>query len=183
MTHTIWTVGHSTRALEDFLALVKAYSIELIADVRRLPTSRRYPHFNAETLRIALAEHDIDYCSIPALGGRRRPDPDSMNTGWRNAGFRGYADHMESEEFAVGLIELLSLSFARPTAVMCAEAVWWRCHRALIADALCSLDVEVLHITSETSVRRHVYTPPARIVNGRLTYAAPADLTMELALS
>lgn len=144
--------------------------------------SRRYPHFNAGNLRIALAEQEIDYLSIPTLGGRRRPDPDSVNTGWRNAGFRGYADHMETQEFAQGLTELLSLSCAMRTAVLCAEALWWRCHRALIADALCSLGVTVLHIATETIVRKHVYTPPARIVDGQLTYGAPAAHALELGL-
>jgi uncharacterized protein (DUF488 family) len=183
MTHTIWTVGHSTRALEQFIGLITSHGIEAIADVRRFPMSRRYPHFNAETLRIALASRDIDYVSITTLGGRRRPEPASVNTGWRNAGFRGYADHTASEEFAEGLLELLSLSYAVRTAVMCAEAVWWRCHRALISDVLCSLGINVLHITTETNVREHVLTPPARVVEGQLTYAAPADLTTELALS
>jgi uncharacterized protein (DUF488 family) len=182
VTHTIWTVGHSTRALEDFLVLLKAHSIELIADVRRFPMSRRYPHFNADSLSVALASRDIDYLSITTLGGRRRPEPDSVNTGWRSAGFRGYADHMASEEFAQGLLELLSLSYAVRTAIMCAEAVWWRCHRALISDVLRSLGINVLHITAEKSVRQHVFTPPARITDGQLTYATPADLTMELAL-
>jgi uncharacterized protein (DUF488 family) len=183
MTHTIWTVGHSTRALEEFIGLIESHGIEAIADVRRFPVSRRYPHFNADSLRSALAVRDIDYVSITTLGGRRRPEPDSLNTGWRNAGFRGYADHMESEEFAEGLLELLSLSYAVRTAIMCAEAVWWRCHRALISDLLRSFDMNVLHITTETSVREHVLTVPARIVDGHLTYAAPSDLTMELALS
>jgi uncharacterized protein (DUF488 family) len=183
MTHTIWTVGHSTRPQEEFVGLLTSHGIEAIADVRRFPMSRRYPHFNADSLRTGLASRDIDYLSITTLGGRRRPEPDSVNTGWRNAGFRGYADHMASEEFADGLLELLNISYAARSAVMCAEAVWWRCHRALISDVLCSLGMNVLHITTETNARQHVFTPPARIVDGQLTYAAPADLTMELALS
>lgn len=168
--HTIWTVGHSTLGGAEFIALLRRHGIEAVADVRRFPASRRYPQYNEARLRAALTAADIDYIWLPSLGGRRQPLPDSPNTAWRNAGFRGYADHIETEEFAQGLDELLHVSSAARTAIMCAEAVWWRCHRGLIADVLRSLRVRVLHIAGSARPSEHPFTPLARVVDGRLTY-------------
>jgi uncharacterized protein (DUF488 family) len=148
------------------------HRVEAVADVRRFPGSRRQPQFGEEALRRALAEHGIAYRWIEALGGRRRPRPDSPNIAWRNASFRGYADHIVSTEFAEGLSELLEVAAGQRTSMMCAEAVWWRCHRALISDVLCVRGIEVVHIIDETHAVVHPYTSPARIVQGRLTYVA-----------
>lgn len=167
---TIWTIGHSTRTLEKFLDLLAVYRIEAVADVRRFPGSRRYPHFAKEALAGTLPTHGIVYQWLPRLGGRRPVRPDSSNDGWRNASFRGYADYLASAEFAEGLDELLALASERRTAIMCAEAVWWRCHRALIADVLRLRGIEVIHILDATHSTVHPYTSPARIVEGRLTY-------------
>lgn len=167
---TIWTIGHSTRTLEIFLDLLAVYRIEAVADVRRFPGSRRYPHFAKDALAETLPTHGIVYQWLPRLGGRRPVRPDSPNDGWRNASFRGYADYLASAEFAEGLDELLALAGERRTAIMCAEAVWWRCHRALIADVLRVRGIEVIHILDATHSTVHPYTSPARIVEGRLTY-------------
>ena len=169
---TIWTVGHSTRALEEFLAVLATYGIGAVADVRRFPGSRRHPHYGREALAEALEAQGIGYRWIPALGGRREPRADSPHTGWRNKSFRGYADHIASAEFAGGLQELLGLAARRPTAIMCAEAMWWRCHRSIIADVLRVRGIEVVHIADAKHSAVHPYTAPARIVDGRLSYAA-----------
>jgi len=170
---TIWTIGHSTRTLEEFLALLAAYRIEAIADVRRFPGSRRYPHFASEALAKSLPAHDIAYQWMPKLGGRRKVQPDSPNTAWHNASFQGYADYTATAEFAEGLAELLKLAASKRTALMCAEAVWWRCHRSIIADVLKLRGIEVIHIVDATHTTVHPYTSPARIVDGRLSYAPP----------
>ncbi|HQZ79131.1 MAG TPA: DUF488 domain-containing protein [Steroidobacteraceae bacterium] len=170
--NTIWTIGHSTRSLDEFLELLADHRLEAVADVRRFPGSRRYPHFAQAALSATLAERGIAYHWIPALGGRRRARPDSPNTGWRNASFRGYADHIGSAEFSRGLDELLQLADRLRTALMCAEAVWWRCHRSLIADVLRSRGIEVVHILDAKHSVVHPYTAPARIVHGQLSYAA-----------
>ncbi|MFC5436038.1 DUF488 family protein [Rhodanobacter umsongensis] len=174
---TVWTIGHSTRTLEEFLGLLDEYRIESIADVRRFPGSRRYPHFASEALAETLPAHGIAYRWLPELGGRRKVQPGSPNTAWRNASFQGYADHLASPEFSRGLEKLLELAAARRTALMCAEAVWWRCHRSLIADVLKLRGIEVIHIIDATHAPVHPYTSPARIVDGRLSYApAQAEL-------
>ncbi len=170
MSSTVWTLGHSTRPLKAFLELLARYQLEAVADVRRFPGSRRQPQFAQAPLRSALAEQGIAYHWIAALGGRRRPRLDSPNITWRNASFRGYADHIASAEFAEGLNELLEVSGRLRTTLMCAEAVWWRCHRALIADVLCVRGIEVIHILDETHTIVHPYTSPARIVEGQLSY-------------
>jgi uncharacterized protein (DUF488 family) len=169
----VWTVGHSTRPLAEFLELLEQHGVRSVADVRRFPASRRWPHFTGAALAASLRSHGIDYQWIPQLGGRRAPRPNSPNTGWRNASFRGYADHMASPEFAEGLDLLANLSLAEPTAVMCAESLWWRCHRALVADALAWLGFEVRHITGPASEVVHPGSAAARTVDGRLSYAAP----------
>jgi uncharacterized protein (DUF488 family) len=167
---TVWTIGHSTRRPDELLAVLGAYDIELIADVRRFPGSRRLPHFAAPALEAALAQHGIAYRWLPALGGRRRPDTESANLAWRHPAFRAYADHTATEEFADGLFELLMLAHGLRTAVMCAEVLWWRCHRRLIADVLASLGVPVLHIRDERVAEPHRLAAPARLVDGRLSY-------------
>ena len=174
---TIWTIGHSTRTLQEFLGLLAEYRIEAIADVRRFPGSRRYPYFAGDALAATLPTHGIDYRWMPKLGGRRKVQPGSPNTAWRNASFQGYADYTTTPEFAEGLAELLKLAATERTALMCAEAVWWRCHRSLIADVLKLRGIEVIHIVDATHSTAHPYTSPARIVDGRLSYAPlQADL-------
>ena len=176
MDSTIWTIGHSTRPWDAFLGLIAGNRLEAVADVRRFPRSRRQPQYAEATLCAALAEHGIAYRWLPALGGRRRAVPDSPNISWRNASFRGYADHMGTAEFSAGLNALLELSGRWRTVLMCAEALWWRCHRALIADALCVRGIEVVHILDAKHTAVHPYTSPARIVQGRLSYV-PADVS------
>jgi uncharacterized protein (DUF488 family) len=170
MRPTIWTLGHSTRSLGEFLAILDAHDIELVADVRRFPGSRRLPHFAGPALERSLAAHGLAYRWLPALGGRRRPAPESPNVAWRHPAFRAYADHVETEEFADGLFELLTLAHGLRTAIMCAEVLWWRCHRRLIADVLTSLDVAVVHIRDERIAEPHRLTAPARMVDGQLSY-------------
>jgi uncharacterized protein (DUF488 family) len=170
MEPTVWTIGHSTRPIGEFLDLLSEFGIEAIADVRRYPGSRHQPQYARDTFSRTIEETGRVYCWLPSLGGRRRPAPDSPNTVWRSAAFRGYADYLATEEFAAGLMELTMLAGGLRTAIMCAEAVWWRCHRSLIADVLKSLGLEVRHILGTGSAAEHPYTPPARIVAGRLTY-------------
>lgn len=168
----VWTVGHSTRPLESFLGLLGENHIEAVADVRRHPGSRRSPQFARETLATALDNRGLAYLWLPKLGGRRAPKPDSPNTAWRNAGFRGYADYMATEGFAAGLDDLVNLASGLRTAVMCAESLWWRCHRGLIADVLRWYQFDVIHILGPGSTASHPYTAAARIVRGRLSYSA-----------
>ncbi|HEV3146861.1 MAG TPA: DUF488 domain-containing protein [Gemmataceae bacterium] len=170
-TLTIWTIGHSTRSLNEFLELLQAFAIEAVADVRRFPMSRRYPHFNKDALAQALAGAGIEYAHFPELGGRRRPNPDSPNTLWRNASFRAYADFTDTDEFRQGMERLLELARRKHTAIMCAEAVWWRCHRSLIADYLKAAGVRVCHILHGKKCEEHPYTSAARILDGKLSYS------------
>lgn len=172
MLSTIWTIGHSSRPLDVFLALLEQHRVEALADVRRFPGSRRQPQYAQDALAASLARKKIRYRWLQALGGRRRARADSPNDAWRNASFRAYADHMASEVFARGMDELLVLAAERRTAIMCAEAPWWRCHRALIADQLWVAGVEVVHILDTTHSVAHPMTAPARIVRGALSYAA-----------
>lgn len=166
----LWTVGHSTLAADLFLELLTSHRIVHLADVRRFPGSRRYPQFNQQPLREMLQASGIAYHHIPELGGRRTPRPDSPNTGWRNESFRGYADFMETEEFRHGIARLIELAESGRTAIMCAEALWWRCHRGLIADYLKAGGLEVCHITGPGKSDPHPYTQAARIVEGKLSY-------------
>jgi uncharacterized protein (DUF488 family) len=170
---TVWTVGHSTRTIQEFLDLLAEYDIRAIADVRSMPGSRKYPQYDQEKLAATLADQGVAYRWLENLGGRRRTSPESPNTAWRNVSFRGYADHMSSAEFAQGLNELHELAGARRTALMCAEAVWWRCHRSMIADALCAGGTCVMHIMGSGHCVAHPMTSPARIVRGQLTYTLP----------
>jgi uncharacterized protein (DUF488 family) len=171
MEMTVWTIGHSTRPLDLFLGLLEHHRIEAIADVRRFPGSRRHPQYGSAALQATLAEHAIGYRWMPELGGRRRTSPDSPNTVWKNAAFRGYADYMQTTEFAAAFTDLLAFAAQQRTCMMCAEAVWWCCHRSMIADALKSRGIRVLHIMDAGKTTEHPYTAPARIVDGRLTYA------------
>jgi uncharacterized protein (DUF488 family) len=167
----IWTIGHSTRTIDEFVSLLEDNEIKLLADVRAFPSSKRYPQFNKEALAKLLNAHGIRYEHFPELGGKRKANPDSRNTAWRNASFRGYADYMETKQFQNGIEGLLNAAAEiGPTAIMCAEAVWWRCHRSLIADYLKARGIEVLHILGANKVEPHPYTSAARIVNGELSY-------------
>ena len=167
---SVWTIGHSTRLIDEFVAGLKLFSIGALVDVRTYPGSRRYPQFNKPTLASSLAGVEIEYRHAPELGGRRRAKPDSLNMAWRNEMFRGYADYMETEEFREGIDRLLELAGESRTAIMCAEAVWWKCHRSLIADYLKAKGITVLHILGEGKAEEHPYTSAARIVNGELSY-------------
>jgi uncharacterized protein (DUF488 family) len=167
----VWTIGHSTRSAEEFMEILNAHRIETIADVRAFPSSRRYPQFNKQSLSSALSSAGIEYQHLPALGGRRQPSPASRNTAWKNPSFRAYADYMETDAYAQGIEALLELACSRRTAAMCAEAVWWRCHRSLIADYLKATEVQVIHIMSANKTELHPYTAAANIVGGKLSYA------------
>lgn len=169
----LWTIGHSNRTLEQFRELLAGQRIELLADVRRFPGSRRLPHFNQENLSQSLASAGIEYIHFPELGGRRRPVlADSPNTTWRNASFRGYADFMMTEEFRAGIERLLNQARQKRTAIMCAEALWWQCHRSMISDYLKATGYEVIHILSGNKTEVHPFTSAARIVDGKLSYSA-----------
>lgn len=160
--------------------MLKSHGIEVVADVRRFPGSRRHPHFAREQLERFLSAHALAYHSLPALGGRRSPKRDSVNTGWRVDGFRGYADYMETTEFKAAFEELHGLASQRRTAVMCAESLWWQCHRRLIADAFLARGDSVMHIEGLNKSSSHRLVPPAHLVSGRLSYAAPqSDLALE----
>ncbi len=168
----VFTVGHSTRPLPEFIALLKAYGIERVADIRTVPRSRRNPQFNAEILGPALGEAGVDYAPLKPLGGLRRARKDLPNLGWRNESFRGYADYMQTEGFEAGLARLVAMSRTSRTGIMCAEAVPWRCHRSLVADALLVRGIPVVEILTETSWRPHKLTPFAHVEGLRITYPA-----------
>ena len=165
-----FTIGHSTRSVHDFISLLLSHHIELVVDVRTVPRSRRNPQFNRENLPQSLQEAEIDYEHIAALGGFRRPNPHSANAGWRNASFRGYADYMQTAAFGAAIEILVERAQRQRLAVMCAEAVPWRCHRSLIADALLARGLEPREIVSEGATRLHKLTSWARVDNGRVTY-------------
>lgn len=169
-TGRVWTVGHSTRSCEAFIALLKHHGVQAIADIRRFPGSRRLPQYMSEHLESSLAAHGIAYAWIESLGGRRKAPADAAPSAWRNASFRGYAEHLKSDEFAAGLHQLLSMATLQPTAMMCAELLWWRCHRSMVADVLKLQGIDVLHIQDEQRVVVHPFTSPARQVGGMLTY-------------
>jgi uncharacterized protein (DUF488 family) len=179
MTYALWTIGHSTRPLEAFLSLLNAYGIQQLIDVRTIPRSRHNPQFNRETLATSLADTAIDYHHAAQLGGLRKPQKDSINLGWRNKSFRGYADYMQTSEFWRALDDLIAAGRSPQTVIMCAEAVPWRCHRSLIADALVTRDWEVRHIMTETKADRHQLTRFAKVENGSLYYPEPeSDLPL-----
>lgn len=167
---SIWTVGHSTLSIESFLGRLSSFGIELLADVRSFPGSRRYPHFNKENLAASLEAEGMRYEHFRELGGRRRARPDSLNLAWRNESFRGYADYMETSEFRAGIERLLELVAQQRIAIMCSEAVWWRCHRSMISDYLKVKGIEVVHIMGEGQSESHPFTSAARVVEGKLSY-------------
>ncbi|MGH9377186.1 MAG: DUF488 family protein [Terriglobia bacterium] len=171
----IWTIGHSTRELPAFIELLRSFGVKQLVDVRTMPRSRWNPQYNLETLPGSLAAAGIRYAHLPALGGLRRARRDSPNMGWRNASFRGFADYMQQPEFQEGLERLSKLAAARPTAIMCAEAVPWRCHRSLIADALLVRGARVEHIISGKRAQAHSLSPFARIEGGGITYPATTE--------
>ena len=166
----IWTVGHSTRTTEEFNLILNSQGIETLVDVRAYPSSRRYPHFNMDALKESLRLVGVGYHHLASLGGRRRGSPESRNTAWKNPSFRAFADYMETSGFQQGIETLLQLSRERRTAVMCAEAVWWRCHRSLIADYLKAQGLTVVHILSEKKAEIHPYTAAVSIIDGKLSY-------------
>ena len=153
---TVLTIGHSTRTIEEFIHLLKTHGVTCVLDVRTIPRSRRNPQFNRDTLSASLKDVGIAYTHVAALGGLRRPRPDSINMGWKNASFRGYADHMQTPEFGASLENLMELAKKQWVALMCAEAVPWRCHRSLIADALVARGIPTEHIISESRRDAHV---------------------------
>lgn len=183
-TGRIWTVGHSNRSIEAFLEMLRAAAIELVADVRRFPGSRRCPQFGRESLADSLRSVGIGYEHLEKLGGRRRAEPNSVNTAWRNAAFRGYADYMQSSEFRSGIDRLLELATEKRVAIMCAEALWWQCHRGLIADFLKANGWKVIHILSPTKLEEHPFTSAARLEEGRLSYrSTEPELNLEASSS
>jgi len=169
---TIFTIGHSTRPIDAFLGLLTGHGIQRLIDIRKLPHSRHNPQFGREQLAESLRSAGIHYTHLPGLGGLRRPRPDSVNSGWRNSGFRGFADYMETPAFETALGECIELAAVERVVLMCAESVPWRCHRSLIADALVVREVDVREITSRTTSRPHVLTPWARVEGTHIVYAA-----------
>lgn len=174
-TGTLWSIGHSTRPFEVFAGMLGEARIEVLADVRRYAGSRRNPQYSVEAMAESLAQVGIEYVSMPDLGGRRTARPDTPHTAWRNAAFRGYADYMDTPEYAKARDRLAGIALRRRTAVMCAEAMWWQCHRSLICDDFKASGWEVLHLLSPGRIDQHPYTSAARIVDGRLDYSAPQD--------
>ena len=167
---TLHTVGHSNRSFEDLIRLLQSHGVRAVADVRRFPGSRRLPQFNDDNLAKTLPGVGVRYLPFPGLGGRRKPDADSINAGWRNDSFRAYADYMQTPAFAAALEELIAVASAAPTAIMCAEAVPWRCHRSLVADAMLVRGWRVLDIMTPTSAKPHKLTPFAKVDGCRITY-------------
>ena len=167
---TIWTIGHSTRPLEELIQMLQSFDIEILVDVRSFPGSRKFPQFNKESLEITLPENHIEYIHIKELGGRRKINKDSKNTAWRVLAFRAYADYMETEDFKKGILQLEKIASKFKVAYMCSEAVWWRCHRSMISDYLKVHGWVVNHIMAIGKEEEHPYTSPAKIVNGELSY-------------
>jgi len=167
---SVFTVGHSTRSFEEFVSLLKAYKVEMVVDVRTVPRSRHNPQFNKETLPDSLKTASIKYIHMPELGGLRRPKPDSSNMAWQNKSFRGYADYMQTKEFSENLLSLVALVQQNCVAIMCAEAVPWRCHRSLLADALLVRGIKVINILTETGCTNHELTPFAHVEGTTVTY-------------
>jgi uncharacterized protein (DUF488 family) len=168
--NTIWTVGHSNRTFDEFIACLRAHDIRFLADVRRYPGSGKYPHFNMGPLAESLEANNIGYLHMVNLGGRRKTNASSSNTGWRNLSFRAYADYMETPEFTQAITDLLNIASKTKTAYMCSEALWWQCHRRLISDYLTVREWKVLHILSAGKTAAHTFMEPAKMVNGKLTY-------------
>jgi len=172
---TVWTLGHSTRPIDEFIGLLRTHQIRLLVDVRTVPRSRYNPQFNTDTLAQSLHDAGLRYRHLSSLGGLRKPKKDSINDGWRNTSFRGYADYIQTDEFLDALDVLMTESRLQPTVIMCAEAVPWRCHRSLIADALAIRGWNIRHIMSETKADLHQLTSFAHFEKGTLTYPKPTD--------
>jgi uncharacterized protein (DUF488 family) len=170
MEKAIWTVGHSTRPIQEFIAILESFLIELLIDVRSYPGSRKYPQFNIENLSVSLQENGIEYIHMKELGGRRRPKKNSKNTAWKNDAFKGYADYMETEDFKNGMDKLAGFALTKRSSIMCAEALWWRCHRSLLSDYLKLNGWNVHHIMGINKSEEHRYTKPAKIRQGELFY-------------
>ena len=169
-SHTIYTIGHSTHTIDVFLAMLSSFDIKLVVDIRRFPSSRKFPQFDLENLKHSLEDKGISYLHMADLGGRRKVKEDTKNTRWNNASFRGYADYMETEEFNTAVIELERIAVKQPTAYMCSEAVWWRCHRSMVSDYLKAKGWEVRHIMGIGKSQEHPYTSPARIIDDNVVY-------------
>ena len=169
-TKQVWTIGHSTHTLEEFVAMLQSFKIEVVADVRSFPGSRRYPHFNKENLETSLRELGFEYIHLKDLGGRRKVSKDSINSNWRHPAFRGYADYMQTEDFKKAIKELMRIAGGKRTAYFCSEAVWWRCHRSMVSDYLKLKGWTVMHIMAPGKAEEHPYTSPARIVGAELLY-------------
>jgi uncharacterized protein (DUF488 family) len=168
--HLIYTIGHSTRSFEELVSMLRAFSVGALVDIRTVPRSLHNPQFNADTLRLRLRARRIRYLPLPELGGLRRARPDSINTAWRNASFRGYADYLSTDEFEEGVAKLHKLSQDATLALMCAEAVPWRCHRSIVADLLCARGAQVEHIMGLGRASLHRLTPFAEVRGQRVTY-------------
>ena len=166
----IYTIGHSIRTITEFTELLKTYGITLVVDVRTVPRSRHNPQFNKETLPSSLKTHAVKYIHIPDIGGLRRPKQDSINLAWRNSSFRGYADYMQTKEFNDNLLKITALARENCLALMCAEALPWRCHRSLISDALVVRNVKVQHIISSNSCINHALNEVAHVEGNQITY-------------
>lgn len=169
--HIIYTIGHSTRSITDFISLLKEFGIEVLADIRRFPGSKKYPWFNKENLEKELRKNNISYIHMEDLGGRRKVQPNSQNDRWRNDSFRGYADYMETDEFKKAVLELEKTASEKTTAYMCSEAVWWSCHRSMVSDYLKAAGWKVLHIMTHGKAEEHPYTSAARITDGNVCYS------------
>ncbi len=170
MPKEIWTIGHSTRTLEDFITILQAHNIKTLADVRHFPGSKKYPHFNKDALQESLPKHGISYVHLVRLGGRRKQDKDAPDNDWKHPAFKAYAQYMQTEEFEQGVQRLAEKAELEPVAFMCSEAVWWRCHRGLIADYMKATGWTVLHIQSAGKPKEHPYTAPAVVKNGVVRY-------------
>ncbi len=167
----IYTIGHSTHSLEEFMEILKSFNIEVLADVRRFAGSKRYPWFSKDNLGKVLPEHGIEYIHFETLGGRRKVQPNSVNSRWRNESFRGYADYMQTEEFTKAIEKLETIARLKTTAFMCSEAVWWSCHRSMISDYLKAKGWDVEHIMNVGKADEHPYTASARVSNGKVFYS------------
>jgi len=174
--HIIYSIGHSTHTITEFIAMLQSFNIKLLADVRGLPGSRKFPQFDKESLQISLPQNGINYIHLADLGGRRKVKKDSKNNRWHNDSFKGYADYMETEMFEKGIVELELLALKQPTAYMCAEAVWWRCHRSMISDYLKAKGWTVFHIMALGKAKEHTYTSPAIIVDDKVSYSDEKSL-------
>ncbi len=170
MPNVVYAIGHSTRTIEDFIEILQAHSISMLVDIRTIPKSRHNPQFNRETLKTSLEAAGITYMHFKELGGLRKAKKDSVNTGWQNASFRGFADYMQTRDFVSAIRTLMRIAKLGRIAILCAEGNPFRCHRSLVADALTVRHVRVLHISSRTSVRAHTVTPFARVRGTKITY-------------